>query len=81
MSKQVLISLAIAAGAFIAYLYIAVLIDTSEGNFFGYSAVFLGTNCLLVIMVIFLNSGVESASMEVLIETMEVGEARDSSRR
>lgn len=68
--------------SFTAYQFIAVMFDSQSENFFGYSSLFLSTNCFVIILMIFLNSGIEGASMRWVINNkMEItGNVRDKDR-
>jgi len=81
LTKQCLFSLFMAFACFTGYQFVATLIDTSDENFFGYSALFLSSNALVMILLIFMHTGITGSSMRYLLqERLAPGEPRDAER-
>jgi hypothetical protein len=64
-----------------SYQFIAVLLDNYNTEFFGYTIIFLSANCVVVIVIIFLNSGIEGSAMrDFMIAKLGHGQPRDPKR-
>lgn len=65
-----------------SYQFIATFVEKAQSTFFGYSAIFLSLNCMVVVLIIFLNRGIRGATMSDLLSTkLKLGEPRDHSRQ
>ena len=71
----------IAFSCFTAYQFIVIFLDKSSNSYFGFSAVFLNANCLVLILTLFLNSGIPNGSIsDLIMNKLPKGDPRDPER-
>ena len=65
---------------FTGYQFVSIFMDDNS-SFFGYSAIFLCVNCMIMIVIVYLNSGIHEGSMRFILSSLvEKGEPRDENR-
>ena len=63
-----------------AYHFVAIFLDTRP-SYFGFSAIFLCANCMIMLIIVFLNMGIKGGSIrDLLNEKLEKGDPRDINR-
>ena len=63
------------------FQFLVIMLDNSSKSFFGYSAVFLNANFIILIFTVFLNSGIVGGSItDVINNKLQKGEELNSER-
>lgn len=73
------IFLAVAFLAMQAYKYVVIFMSDTE-SFFAYSVVFCSSNGMILLFMLFMNSGETQASIVTIVEDLMKGEERDKLR-